>query len=183
MSLINFFKKKKEDNFKDTYEKYYNTVLKRISYFTGDRYVAEDLTQEIFIKLYNSPPDHGNVAAWLNKVSANISYNYIRDKKIHEGKSEEIYNDLDKVISIEDIAISNCEVHLTKKALNKLLPRDRMCLLLKFSGYKYSEIAEVIGVDKNSVGTIISRAQVKFKEAFLNLEKWGEKKNEMSTRG
>jgi DNA-directed RNA polymerase specialized sigma24 family protein len=41
-----------------------------------------------------------------------------------------------------------------------------MCLLLKFSGYKYNEIAEVIGVESSSVGTILARAQAKFKEKY-----------------
>ena len=182
MSIINFFKRKtRNQEFKDTYEKYYNMVFKRISYLTGDAHAAEDLTQEAFIKLYNYPPEHGNTAAWLNKVSANLSYNYLRDEKVHGEKNEAVFDrEYDNVISIEDAAIKNCEIALTKKALNTLVPRDRMCLLLKFSGYKYSEIAEIIGVDKNSVGTILSRAQAKFKEAYLNLEKWGEKKYEVS---
>lgn len=181
MGVINFFKKKKdEQNFKATYEKYYDPIFKRISYLTGDIHAAEDLTQEVFIKLYNSPPDHENIPAWLNKVSTNISYNYIRDKKIHEGKNEVIYEkEMGNVVSIEEIAINNYEVDLTRKVLNMLSPRDRICLLLKFSGYKYSEIAEVIEVDKNSVGTIISRAQGKFKDNYLKMEK-GVSKNEVS---
>lgn len=181
MGVINFFKKKKdEQNFKTTYEKYYDTIFKRISYLTGDIHAAEDLTQEVFMKLYNSPPGHENIPAWLNRVSTNISYNYIRDKKIHEGKNEVIYEkEMGNVVSIEEIAINNYEVDLTRKVLNRLSPRDRMCLLLKFSGYKYSEIAEVIEVDKNSVGTIISRAQGKFKDNYLKMEK-GVSKNEVS---
>jgi len=176
MGVISYFKKKKEtQNFKTTYEKYYDTIYKRISYLTGDTHAAEDLTQEVFIKLYNSPPDHDNLAAWLNRVSTNISYNFMRDKKNHEGKNEVIYEkEMGNVVSIEEVVINNCEVDLTRKVLNMLSPRDRMCLLLKFSGYKYNEIAEVIGVDKNSVGTIISRAQVKFKENYLMAEKRGE---------
>lgn len=181
MGVISYFKKKKdEQNFKTAYEKYYDTIFRRISYLTGDMHAAEDLTQEVFMKLYNSPPSHNNIAAWLNKVSTNISYNYIRDKRIHEGKNEVIYEkEMDKIVSIEEAAINNCEVDLTKNVLNMLSPRDRMCLLLKFSGYKYSEIAEVIGVNKNSVGTLISRAQAKFKEKYLNVEK-GVNKNEVS---
>ena len=176
MGVISYFKKKKyEQNFKAVYEKYYDTIFRRISYLTGDMHAAEDLAQEVFMKLYNSPPDHNNIAAWLNKVSTNTSYNYIRNKKIHEGKNEMIYKkETDNVISIEEVAINNCEVDLTKKVLNALQPRDRMCLVLKFSGYKYSEIAEIIGVDKNSVGTLISRAQRKFKDNYLNLEERGE---------
>lgn len=181
MGVISYFKKKKdEQSFKTAYEQYYDTIFKRISYLTGDIHAAEDLSQEVFMKLLNSPPEHDNIGAWLNKVSTNISYNYIRDKKIHENKNKVIYEkEMGNVVSIEEVAINNCEVDLTKKVLNMLSPRDRMCLLLKFSGYKYSEIAEVIGVDKNSVGTLISRSQAKFKENYLNAEKRGGN-NEMS---
>lgn len=173
MGVISYFKKKKDgQNFKTIYEQCYNTIFKKVSYLTGDTHAAEDLTQEVFMKLYNSPPAHENITAWLNKVSTNISYNYLRDKKIHEGKNETIYEtEMGKVVSVEEAAINNYEVDLTRKVLNMLSPRDRMCLLLKFSGYKYSEIAEVIKVDKNSVGTIILRAQAKFKENYLKAEK------------
>lgn len=176
MGVISYFKSKKEQQiFKNTYEKYYDVILRRISYLTGDIHVAEDLTQEVFIKLYNTPPNHDNIGAWLNTVSANLSYNYIRDKRKHEDKNDAIYeNETDNIVSIEEIAISNCEVELTRKALETLSSRDRMCLLLKFSGYKYNEISKVIGVDKNSIGTILSRAQTKFKENYLKLEKRGD---------
>lgn len=176
MGVINYFKKKKNDqNFKLIYEELYDTIFKRISYLTGDTHTAEDLTQEVFIKLYNSPPAHNNIPAWLNRISTNISYNYIRDRKIHEGKNEIVYEmEIDNVISIEEAAISKVEVDLTRKVLNMLPPRDRMCLLLKFSGYKYSEIAEVIGVEKSSVGTLISRAQAKFKDNYLKTQERGE---------
>lgn len=169
MKIIDLFKKKKlKDNFNKIYEEYYETIYKRIVYFLNDTHAAEDLTQEVFIKLYNFPPEHDNIAAWLNKVSANLSYNYLRDKKIHEGKNEVLYeSELDQVVSIEEIAIQNYEVELTRKVLSMLSPRDRMSLLLKFSGYKYSEIAEVIGIDINSIGTILSRAQKKFKEHYI----------------
>ena len=176
MGIISFFEKKKnKEKFNNIYEEYYGTIFRRISYLTGNSNVAEDLTQEVFIKLYNNPPSHENVAAWLNKVSANISYNYLRDNKIHQVKNEMIYeNELDKVVLIEEIAMNKCEREEVRRVLDGLSLRDRMCLLLKFSGYKYAEIAEVVGVDKNSIGTIIARAQAKFKEAYLKVEKRGE---------
>lgn len=95
MGVISYFKKKKyEQNFKFIYGKYYNAILRRISYLIQDMHAAEDLTQEVFMKLYNLPLDHSNIAAWLNKVSTNVSYNYMRDKKIHEGKNEMILKNL-----------------------------------------------------------------------------------------
>jgi RNA polymerase sigma factor (sigma-70 family) len=161
-------KKDAEFDFGSIYEKYHEVILKHIAYLTGSMHVAEDISQEVFIRLYNSPPSHTNIIAWLCKVANNLSYNYTRDEKSKKRKNPVIAEDeADKVISIEDRVLKNSEIRLTKKVLNSLPARDRMCLLLKFSGYKYDEIAEVIGIEKSSVGTILARAQAKFKEKYL----------------
>jgi RNA polymerase sigma factor (sigma-70 family) len=168
LDIINRIEKNDYEDFKKTYENYYSVIFKHTAYITGSLQVAEDITQETFIKLYNSPPSHTNVIAWLTKVSSNLSYNHLRSEKIRQNKEPEIVEDgLGNVISIEDAAIRNYEIRLTKKILNSLPPRDRICLLLKFSGYKYNEIAEVIGLDFASIGTTLARAQAKFRERYL----------------
>lgn len=152
--------------FNSIYRQYYSTVYKNILYFTGDTHTAEDLTQETFIKLYNSPPEHTNIVGWLTRVSANLSYNYLRNRKARSSK-EGVFLGEDEGISIEDAAIKNCEIESIRKALDNIADRDRMCLLLKYSGYKYDEIADIIKVNKVSVGSMIARAQARFKEYYL----------------
>jgi RNA polymerase sigma factor (sigma-70 family) len=101
-------------------------------------------------------------------VATNLAYNYLRDQKTRRNKEPVLEERSESnVISIEDLAIKNWEVRLTRKILNSLNQRDRLCLLLKFSGYKYNEIAEIAGIDKASVGKILSRAQEKFKKLYL----------------
>ncbi len=166
--MVNPEKNDIESNFDSIYEKYYSKILKHIAYLTGSIHAAEDLAQEVFLRLYNSPPSHSNTIAWLCKVANNLAYNYTRDEKNKKNKEPVIAEDeADKVISIEDRVLKNSEIKLTKKVLNFLPARDKMCLLLKFSGYKYDEIAEVVGIEKTSVGTILARAQAKFKEKYL----------------
>jgi len=101
-------------------------------------------------------------------VATNLAYNYIRDQKTRRSKEPVIEGHMvSNVISIEEIAIKNSEVRLVRKLLNNLNHRDRLCLLLKFSGYKYNEIAEIAKIEKASVGKILARAQEKFKELYL----------------
>lgn len=171
IKLLSVLFKKESDSvpedFNTSYEKYYSVIFRHCAYLTGDVHAAEDIAQETFIKLYNSPPAYGNRAPWLSRVATNLSYNYIRDRKTRRSK-EPVFEEhgASNVISIEEIAIKDWEVRLTRKILNKLNHRDRLCLLLKFSGYKYSEIAETAGIEKASVGKILSRAQEKFKELY-----------------
>lgn len=166
-----FFNKQPKQNrnneFDSNYKKYYSQIFKHTAFLTGSIQAAEDITQETFIKLYDSPPGHSNTIAWLTRVATNLAYNYLRDEKVKKNKEPLVSeDDSDKIISIEDIAIRNHEIRLVRKILNSMDLRDRICLLLKFSGYKYTEISEVIGVEVTSVGTILSRAQAKFKQKF-----------------
>lgn len=172
IKLLHAFYKKEPgsapEDFNTCYEKYYKVIFRHCAYLTGDVQAAEDIAQEAFIKLYNSPPTHDNIGAWLSRVATNLAYNYIRDQKTRRSKEPVVEEHSEsKVISIEEIAIKDSEVRLTRKILQSLNHRDRLCLLLKFSGYKYNEIAEITGVEKASVGKTLSRAQEKFKELYL----------------
>lgn len=150
------------DLFQKYFEQYYTRVLKHVMLLTGSRQVSEDIVQETFVKLYQKPPSHSNVGGWLMKVSTNLAYNHIRrEKKIKSAANVQMGPD--NVVSIEDAAIRNTEVRQVRSILDKLGPRDRMCLILKFSGYKYGEIAEITGIRLTTVGKVISRAVAKFK--------------------
>jgi RNA polymerase sigma factor (sigma-70 family) len=169
VKFFDFKKKTQKNKFEAHYEEHYATIVRRIAYLTGDVHVAEELAQEVFIKLLSIPPEHENVIAWLNTVAARTAYNYMRDDRSHREK-ELSQLQPEKVIlsSAEDSAIKNEESRLTQAVLQQMIPRDRICLLMKHSGYKYAEIAECLGLDINAVGTVISRAQKKFKEAYEN---------------
>lgn len=153
--------------FEYNWHKYHNKIFRRVFYITGSIEAAEDITQEVFVRLYNSPPAHFNIEAWLKRVSMNLAYNFVRDEKFIANKKKKFVSEVDDTIpSAEDKVVDNMENSLTKKILSLLKPNERLCLLLKFSGYKYSEIAEIIQMNKNSVGKLIARAQEKFKKLY-----------------
>jgi RNA polymerase sigma factor (sigma-70 family) len=156
------------EDFNSCYEKYYPVILKHAAYLTGNIQAAEDIAQETFIKLHKIPPSHTNIGAWLMKIATNLSYNYMRADRVKRAKMPVLAeHEMSNVISIEDAAIKDLEIRLIRKALYCLKPRDRLCLLLKYSGYKYSEIAETAGIDVNSVGKVLARAQDKLKKTYL----------------
>lgn len=149
------------------YEKYYPVVFKHAAYLTGSLNDAGDIAQEVFVRLLKTPPTHSNVQAWLVKVATHLAYNHLRNQKGKRSQTPVEDCEAANVISIEDLAIKNVEILITKKVLEMLNYRERMCLLLKFSGYKYHEIAAVLTIEKASVGKILARAQEKFKALYL----------------
>ena len=53
-----------------------------------------------------------------------------------------------------------------RSALDTLAERDREMLLMRYSGFSYREIADVIGLAATSIGTLLSRAEKRFERAM-----------------
>lgn len=149
------------------YRRHNKQIARRIAYLIGDVHIAEELTQEVFVKLHLNPPGHENILAWLYMVAARSAYNYLRDEERHRQKEQVHFESNWKSEETpEEKYIENETIKKVHEVLAELPLRDRTCLLMKHSGYKYSEIAECLELDFNAVGVIISRAQAKFKKNY-----------------
>ncbi|MGI9859809.1 RNA polymerase sigma factor SigX [Moorella naiadis] len=161
----------KSAEFEALFQSYYPLVYRRLYYLLGERAAAEDLTQEAFLRLYRQPPrDKGNLGGWLLRVAANLAYNYLRGEERRRRREEGQFRVEAGVIPLEETVIRSQEARQVHQCLAKLPPRDRICLLLKNAGHSYAEIAAVIQVDKNSVGTILARARRHFAALYSELE-------------
>lgn len=136
----------------------------------GHGQIAEEIAQETFVRLFASPPvTQDNLAAWLLKVSTNLVYNYLKSDKqrvVREDKAAYTGMGSGSPALPEDACIRNQQILAVRDVLELLPGKDRLCLLLKFSGFTYLEIAEMTGVRQSSVGTVLARAQEKFKKEF-----------------
>lgn len=149
------------------YRQYYKQIVRRIAYLTGDVHIAEELAQEVFVKLYTQPPSHENVLAWLYTVAARTAYNYLRDDQVHRQKEQQHFeSQVETEGTPEAMMIENEKIKSVHASLATLSTRDKTCLLMKHSGYKYAEIAACLEVEINAIGMIISRAQTKFKRDY-----------------
>ncbi len=162
------------ERFASLFRTHYPTVLRKLMYLVGDRTTAEDLAQEVFVRLYRRPSDDlSAVGAWLHRVATNVAYDYARqksqqkralDREFQFGLSDTIES------SSELRVLQNAERETVKRVLQQMTDRDRQALLLRYSGYSYSEIAEIIGVNPNIMGTLVSRALSRFKRLYSQEE-------------
>ena len=71
------------------YEKYHRELYLYIYSLSRNHHIAEDLTQETFLKaLLSLPEEHGNIRAWLYMVARNLFFNY-REKASRNVSLEE----------------------------------------------------------------------------------------------
>jgi RNA polymerase sigma factor (sigma-70 family) len=128
--------------YQETYNLYYPALCRQLTYMLGSRAVAEEITQEAFLKLYCTPPrQYQNIGGWLSRVAVNLAYNYLRSEKSRLRREEKIERQGFKTISSEDAVLQNEETNLVRSTLQTLPKRDRLCLLMKHSGFSYDEIA------------------------------------------
>lgn len=129
--------------------------------FTNSREIAEDLTQEAFIKFWlaidNLDPDK-SFKAYLFKIARNLAINNVSRTPILESFNEEdvllhlsrgVEKDIDSSFFMNDF----------QKAINTLPERCKSTFLLsRYSGFSYSEISEIMGVSLQTVKNQMNKA-------------------------
>ncbi|WP_308862207.1 sigma factor [Paenibacillus radicis (ex Xue et al. 2023)] len=67
--------------FQELFYTHYPTVRRKLIALVRDEAAAEDLAQEVFLRLYRNPPDDLNVVgAWLHRVLTRIGYDHLNKK-------------------------------------------------------------------------------------------------------
>ena len=82
--LLEGLKKGKRECYEILYHRYVETIHWFIYYIVRQKEAAEDLTQEVFIKLYHNAHLYrptGSFSAWLHQIAKNMTLNYIRHEK------------------------------------------------------------------------------------------------------
>ena len=153
-----------EGRFEALYEKYANDVL-RVSYFyLGDRHQAEDVTQDVFVRLLTSAPDleEGHEKPWLLKVALNRCRDIWRAawvKRVVLGSpAMELTpapDRMDENLEKQDLLNSICR-----------LPADfrDVILLHYYQGYGIAEISEMLHVPEGTISSRLSRGRKKLEE-------------------
>ncbi|MDD4236967.1 MAG: RNA polymerase sigma factor SigX [Desulfotomaculaceae bacterium] len=164
--------KSSHNGFRELFDRHYPAICRHLTCLLGSRAAAEDVAQETFIRLYQTPPpEPANLGGWLARVATNLAYNHLRSE--HSRCRREVGAGLAEVAveaGPEESLVRGEEIALTRRVLEQLHQRDRACLLLRFSGMDYAGIARATGIKETSVGTVLARARAKFKVEYINLK-------------
>ena len=159
-------------SFEALFERHYDRVYGLLFRLVGNRVEAEDLLQEVFLKLYQRPPTAAdtNVSAWLYRVATNAGYNAVRGRRRRDERNRHLVLDNDRVELPEQTAVQNEENGRVRQALTQLRPEQAQLLLLRNLGLSYAELATACQLNPNSVGKQLSRAGDAFRKAYQALE-------------
>jgi RNA polymerase sigma factor (sigma-70 family) len=153
--------------FEEAFALHHRTVFRAARSVVQDGGLAEDVTQEVFIKLYkhmDSISDLEMLRPWLIRVALNIARNTLRGN-IRANTRDENYvkeSSGQDVFSVETEYEEKTGISEINRALNKVKEPLRSCLVLKQQGLSYREIAESLELNETSIGTYVARARAEF---------------------
>ncbi len=165
------------DAFEKLVEKYERPVLSTIYRYVGDRVAAQDVAQEVFLKVWRrarSFKGRSSFSTWLYRVVVNQCLNF-RQKRARS-KSVPLDESLVRGGPGPDERLDAARKAATvRAAVDELPARQRMALILsKFEGRSYREIAEIMRTSTPSVESLIFRARRALKKKLLPLRERGE---------
>lgn len=147
------------------YEKYHRELYLYIYSLSRNHHIAEDLTQETFLKaLLSLSEEHGNIRAWLYMVARNLFFNY-REKASRNVSLEEEMKRSDEEKDLLANMIENERKLQLYQALKKLDMKKREILLLQYFGdLSQKEIAAVLHITPENVRVLAYRAKKELKK-------------------
>lgn len=144
----------------------------------GNHHDAEDISQEVFIKMFRSLKTFrrdAKMSSWLYQITVNTSIDHLRRKSSKPHKS---MDDLDKTNFQEKLAGSkNAAIdpeqsaeavimqNRVSQALQKVSPRERSVFVMRhYNELKTREIAEILNVSQGTVKALLFRAVRKLRK-------------------
>jgi len=167
--------------FHEIYEKYHQDVYQFIFYMVKDRELAEDLVQEVYIRVlksYDKFQGKSSIKTWMFSIARNVTIDHYRKQRkerlknfITLAKEENLDILRDERPIPEEIVLHNDMVRLLYKCLDHCTIDQRTVLIARFiQELSIQETAEILGWSESKVKTTQHRALKTLKKSMKKME-------------
>ena len=159
-----------EQHFKELYQRYGPKVQRLCLGYTGNQMEAEDLLQEVFVKVWqnlHSFRGDSQVSTWIYRIAVNTCLYQIRATKNKKSV------DLDKapVLVQSEPATKEQQVQLLHKAISELKESDRLIITLLLEEVSYLEIAQITEITEVNLRVKIHRIKQQLSLIYAKYER------------
>lgn len=146
-----------EQIYKDYHEKVLHLIYGKINNYT----LAEDLTSDVFLKVYSKldtfDETKASISTWIYRIAQNTVIDYFRTRKVYSEVPEEIAVESE----IDDEVLNNETLDALADALAELPERDRDLIILHYyHGLTLKEAAERIGMSYSNAKLVHNKSLV-----------------------
>lgn len=173
-------------------QRYQNRLVGVLLHMVGSIEEAEDLTQEVFLRVYKARKGYkprAKFSTWIFTIAHNLALNHLRGKnrapavaldKSAPGASTSAIRPADRVVSpIGTPSAQMRQVELAdvvREALDELGEDQKMAVLLnKFEGMGYNEIAQIMNRTEPAIKSLLARARYNLRERLEPYLRSGER--------
>jgi len=153
--------------FEEIYNSYWQKVFRLSMGYLNDRDMAKDITQEIFIKVWQQLPKfrkESSIGTWIFRIASNTCLRQI--EKNNKMPKSNLSFDIEEKLqpNVED------EMKFLYKCISELPEIERIIISLELEDIKQAEIAKIIGISEGNVRVKIHRIKEKLTQKFKKYE-------------
>jgi RNA polymerase sigma-70 factor (ECF subfamily) len=180
--LVRRVQAKDEIAFREIVERYQSKVFSIIFGILRNHNDAEDIAQQVFAKIYFSIGNfdfRSSLLTWIYKITVNECYDYLRKKRVRklvyesdfsEEDSQRMENSEPAMDRAPNIDSTLEKRDLLMKLLAKVSEEDRTLIMLKeVEGHSVEELAEMTGMNENTIKVKLFRTRQKLLKAAQRL--------------
>lgn len=180
--LVERVKARDELAFRQLVDRYQNKVFSIIYGILRNQNDAEDISQQVFAKIYFSIQNfdsRSTLLTWIYKITVNECYDYLRKKRVRKLVYESDFTEDDtRLMENSDSSADRslpvdtqlAQRELVTKLLQKVSEEDRNLILLKeVEGHSVEELAQMTGMNENTIKVKLFRARQKLLKAAQRL--------------
>ena len=150
-------------------EAHQSRVINTISKLLGSDAEAEDLAQQVFIRVWRSAARYQPTAkftTWLFRITRNLVFNELRRRKHFANQGEDSPEPVERAEREPDRVLLEDELQeAIQTAIQQLPEAQRMAIVLRrYEEMPYEEIARVMGTTVPAVKSILFRARAELRE-------------------
>ena len=163
-----------EEGFEMLVKKHQNHVINTVYSLIGATRDADDIAQEVFIKVYKNLVSFNKKAkfsTWLYRITVNTAYNHLKKEKRSVPSDYVQAADVFRKSSLEELE-SREKQELIRKSIERLPFRFRRVIVLKeIEGLSYKDIAKTLGCRLGTVESRLFRARRMLKKILSPIVK------------
>ena len=145
-----------------------------LNFFGGKKQIAEDITQQVFLKIFNKITDfrgQSELTTWIYRMTVNACID--EQRKTRRFFSIENFFGEFRTRKTPDEKLERKEISdEVQKAIATLKPKFRLPILLKYSeGLSYQEIAEILDCSMGTIASRLNRGHKMLAQKLAHLKK------------
>ncbi|MDX1628619.1 MAG: RNA polymerase sigma factor [Fulvivirga sp.] len=172
VELINFIQQGNLHYFSELSTRYEGYIIKKCKTYVKDTATAEDLCQEIFIKIFlkiNRFQKKANFSTWLYSIIHNTCIDFLRKNKKNSQQvlTEKMIDQVAELIEDTDEVPEEISLQILEQLLNSISPEEKLLLLLKYKEkHSIKDIQVSLQLSESAVKMRLKRAKEKINALY-----------------